>query len=82
MVHSQSLSELLFGAECQFSRDYPSSEPAGQPQQTRLFDVVSANIALNTYADNSDNGLARDCLLTQRVMDMSTLLNRSRNVFG
>lgn len=82
MVHSQSLSELLFGAKCQFSRDYPSSEPPGQPQQTRLSDAVRANLALSTYAANSDNGLARDCLLTQRVMDLNTLLNRSRNVFG
>lgn len=47
-VHSsQSQNALLFGAKCQFSRDYPPSKPPGQSQQKRVSVATCTVLALN-----------------------------------
>lgn len=49
MVHSsQSLRALLFGAKCQFSRDYPSLKSPGESQQIRLSAATYVDLALNS----------------------------------
>lgn len=74
MVHSKSLTEPLLAPNVNFA-DYPSLASQQALVLKRQLKYRTYSVRVNGY-----NGVTRECLLMQLVMDPSTLLNRSSNV--
>lgn len=74
MVHSQSLREPLLAPNVNVPEiTHRTTRPPNARDVRAILDLIK-------HYPNADNGSMRDCLLTQHLMQPSTLLNRSRNV--